>query len=447
LDLFGVCSVPYLCRRNYYFEFKHLIPWGLMAGMIEGNVGAIVVAKTFDGGEFLVATANATPIGALLFSSIWGVLCIGRPKLRLATIFGALTALMTATICLTPHTRFGGYLFVAQMAAAQVFLSGVVTVRSALWKHNYPPEARGMIAARLQAVRLIVGVGVLILVMLYFDRDPSAYRYVYPAVAASGCLALTVLQRIHVRHEKGDLRAFRDGTDGAGMRQVSVRQAISPGVQLKSFFGVLRENPRYAWYLTTQMALGVSVQLVMPVLVVVLNEVVASYLLMALLVQLLPRLLMFASIRRWGVLFDRVGVNRFRVFTGACAAAGLLMGLIGTVLIVRFAGQGPQPDGYVYAALGLFAFRGVLHGMHQGGGTLAWNLGHLHYAQRHNAEQYMAVHQTLTGVRGFFAPFLGMLLWQWIGWPVWAVALLTCLAALTGFHALARTDAPGHRPV
>ena len=189
MDLLGIRGLPYLSRRNYYYEFNYLMPWALLAAMVEGNLASVVVAKTFSGSDFLVAAAQASPVGALLFSMVWGMLCVGRPKLRLASLFGAAVALCAATVILTPHSTRGGILFVVQMACAQIFLSGVVTVRSALWKHNYPPHARGKITARLQSVRMLTSVIVLAGASALFDHDAGLYRYVYPAAAASGLLA------------------------------------------------------------------------------------------------------------------------------------------------------------------------------------------------------------------------------------------------------------------
>jgi hypothetical protein len=446
LDLLGVRSLPFLSRRNYYYEFLHLIPWGVLVGTIEGNAASIIVKQTFHGSNFLVATATATPIGALLFSSFWGVLCIGREKLRLTTLFGAATAMCAATVCLTPQTEFGGLLFVIQMAAAQVFLSGTVTVRASLWKHNYPPQYRGKIAARLQAVRLMVSVTVLIGVSFLFDHDPSTYRFVYPVVAVVGLFALTILQRLHVRHEKSELRmaADRSGHDRTGVQRARVRDSLSPIYVLRGMIGVLRNDRRYARYMGIQMLLGISVQLVMPVLVIVLADAIDKYRANMLIIDILPRLTMFLLLRRWGMLFDRVGVNRFRVFTGSFASMGLLLGAVATYLITT---TGGASAGALMFAIVLFTVRGMLHGAHQGGGSLAWNLGHLHFSGRHNAEIYMATHQTLTGIRGFVAPYVGAVLWHYVGWGVWLVAFGMCVTSVVGFHLLSRGDAPDHRPV
>ena len=55
-----------------------------------------------------------------------------------------------------------------------------------------------------------------------------------------------------------------------------------------------------------------------------------------------------------------------------------------------------------------------MNGIVNGGGSLAWQLGHNDFAPRDQLAAYMGIHVTLTGVRGAFAPFLGMALY--LGW-------------------------------
>ena len=79
-------------------------------------------------------------------------------------------------------------------------------------------------------------------------------------------------------------------------------------------------------------------------------------------------------------------------------------------------------------------------GLGLGGGALAWNLGHLHFAHPQEAEVYMGVHVTLTGVRGLIMPFVGIWLWTVAGWWVWLLACLLSLSGLMGYVSMAREE-------
>jgi len=71
----------------------------------------------------------------------------------------------------------------------------------------------------------------------------------------------------------------------------------------------------------------------------------------------------------------------------------------------------------------MFAIPRMIDGVSRGGGMLAWNLGHNDFANRHMVPLYMGIHVTLTGVRGFFAPYLAMIMLY--GWKSDAVPGLT----------------------
>ena len=94
----------------------------------------------------------------------------------------------------------------------------------------------------------------------------------------------------------------------------------------------------------------------------------------------------------------------------------------------------------------LFALRGFLHGASLGGGALAWNLGHLHFAKPEDAEIYMGIHVFLTGVRGLIAPLAGIWLWQQMGWQVWLIAIALCLMSLAMYISMARNEAVTGEP-
>jgi hypothetical protein len=71
----------------------------------------------------------------------------------------------------------------------------------------------------------------------------------------------------------------------------------------------------------------------------------------------------------------------------------------------------------------------MIDGVSRGGGMLAWNLGHNDFADRRMVPLYMGIHVTLTGVRGFLAPYLAVVMLY--GWSPDAVPGLT-LPAFAG---------------
>jgi len=452
-DVFRARNLPYMTRRNYVYEAAHLLPWGLVVGITEGNVSAVVVAKTFGGSDLLIAIAVATNLFAKLASVVWGMLCVGRPKLRVCTVFAAATVMCVASVAATPQTPWGGWVFVGQMAAAQVFLTGVITARSALWKSNYPKSVRGQIAARLQVVRLLTSIGAMVAAGLLFDRQAAAYRFAYPLVAICGAVAITILQRLHVRGEHTEMREVARsalgsdrnletntlGRPGNGLAEpFSLATMLSPGNVLGQMYRVLRDDRRFARYCGALALTGMGNLMVPPVLVIIVTQKLGmNYLASFALLEILVRVVMMAALFRWAPFFDRVGVVRFRVVHGLSWLSSLLLGMVATVVVVSETSIGPVAP---VVAILLFGLSQVARGMGMGGGALAWNLGHLHFARPQEAEVYMGVHVTLTGLRGLIMPFVGIWLWMLVGWWVWLLACLLSLTGLMGYAAMAHEE-------
>jgi hypothetical protein len=159
---------------------------------------------------------------------------------------------------------------------------------------------------------------------------------------------------------------------------------------------VLREDPLFARYLGWQFLLGVSNMMIEPAVVyAVSRELGAGYGMSIAIVAVAPNLLSMATLPLWAGWVDRMHAAEFRakhswlwVFSQFVMGIGTLAG---SVLWIGFAR--------------------VVFGVARGGGNLAWSLGHNDFAHPERAGLYMGVHATLTGLRGAFAPFLGMLLY------------------------------------
>lgn len=447
MDLLGVRALPFLARRNYYYEFKHLVLWSVCAALVEGQFASVIVSKTFNGSERLIAVAAATPIGAQIFSLLWGMLCIGRPKVALAGLFAAGITLCVGMTAAIPASPTGAVWFVAQMAAAQVLLAGLNTVRSAFWKSNYPTRVRGMVAARLHGVRFVMSVVTVLAASAACDRDPSSYRFIFPCAALAGVCGAALLGRLHIRGERRQL-ATKSGALTVGEEQARIVEPfdlsvlLSPGHVLGQMIQVLRDDRRFARYCTAQLFSGLANLMTVSVIVAVITRDLSAgetqgFWISTALIIALPRVVMLGSLRRWGALFDRLAVVRFRVVNVTCWTATLALGLAATLVTV----SSPNPSpGRFLAGVGLFVLRALVYGLAVGGGQLAWSIGHLYFAAPERAEIYMGIHVSLTGLRGLIAPLVGMWLWKEIGFGVWLIAIGLSLLSLFLYAWLARVE-------
>jgi hypothetical protein len=449
VDLFRVRSLPFLARRNYLLEIRHILFWSVLAGLLEGQFAAVVVAKSFQGGDNLIAVAAAMPTAAYLLSLTWGMLSVGRRKVPLAMLFVGGTALCAGAVGAIPASPRGAVWFVVQVAAAQVLLAGVITVRSAIWKSNYPREIRGRITARLRAVRFVMGVATSLVSGWLGDIHPSSYRLIYPAAALSGAFSMWMLSRIRIRGERGALRA-NPANRGRAERDVgppilephNLAAILAPGHVLGHMFRILKADTRFRRYCVAQMFTGIANLMTVSIVVAVVTrdlvpESEDGYWISMVLLDALPKLVMLGSLRRWGSVFDRLGVLGMRTINLLCWTASIVFAMFGDLLTPH--GGTAAPSTFVLAIV-CFTLRAFANGLGQGGGALAWHIGHLHFARPEEAEVYMGIHVSLTGIRGLIAPLAGMWLWRLFGWPVWLIAVACSIYSFRLFSALAREE-------
>jgi len=227
-DPLGLRELPFLSRRNFLVELQQFLPWSVVAGLVEGQFGSVVVARSFEGSPLLIAIATATPISAFITSLLWGMVSVGRPKIRLLTICTAGATLLTGLAGAIPASPVGAVWFIAQMAAAQVLLTGVLTVRSAVWRANYPFKVRGQITSRLQRIRFLTGSMTVMAAAAICDWDPTSYRFIYPVVGLCGLVSVFLTPRMRVRRERAELEALAETGDVPPPRREAGRPPPRP---------------------------------------------------------------------------------------------------------------------------------------------------------------------------------------------------------------------------
>jgi hypothetical protein len=128
------------------------------------------------------------------------------------------------------------------------------------------------------------------------------------------------------------------------------------------------------------------------------RQIGASYLVSIGITMIIPFLVTLLTLPWWARYLDRVHVAEYRARQNSLWVIGILITFFGAWQL-----------SLVWLAIGR-----VVTSIVNGGGSLAWQLGHNDFAPRDQLSAYMGIHVTLTGVRGAMAPFAGMALY--LGW-------------------------------
>jgi len=419
LDYLRFDDLPLLARGNYAAELRHTALFGVVAGTVEGGFVAIVAAKTFNASAALTFAVWAIPAVCNVLNLAWSVVLRGRRRVPAYALLLTCALLATASIAFTPAGTVGGAaLFAAQLAACHLFLSPLITLRTTMWQSNYPHTHRARITGRLTRVRVLVALLTGIGLSRLFDWEPATYRFVFPVVAGLGLLSLWPLRRLRVRGERREQRVRRS------RRTARIAPLGRFGHGLREAVSILRSDRLYARYLGAQFLLGSANFFTEPLLIsVVTKQFELGYLWSTALITGIPTIVMLLGIRYWAPLFDRVGILRFRIVNSAM----WLLSFVGTTLaLLLSAAGGPS---VLWVVLGLLVLARVFTGLGNGGGLLAWNLGHLEFARPAQTELYMGVHVALTGLRALLMPACALLVSNAIGTGAFAVSIALAGAA------------------
>lgn len=447
-------DLPAGVRAHYVPEFRHLVGWGIFAGIVEGNTANIVAIKTFGATPLLTSVVYATPMVANILALLLSAWSRGRPRLPTFVLYAALACVLLASIAVTPADAgaWAGWIFAAQMALCRVFVAGLVTIRTTLWQMHYPQSHRARIAGRLQTLRFFMGLLAAASAALLFDASADFYRFVYPMTALVGALSLLPLRRSPVPAADAAPAATSDEPPSTGMRAA-----------LREAWAILRTDRRFARYCSAQYLLGSAAFFLDPLVILFISTKLGfGYFTANLMLDVIPRLITLVSITPFAHYFDRVGVLRFRVVNSAmwlvtfavtAAAVLLCAGSSCQSLVTSDAWRSldwrvsswvavVEHPGFtsLAAGIGLLVLARIGAGLGQGGGSIAWNLGHLHFSSGHKAEMYMGIHVALTGVRGVMMPFVAWTLLGLMGWWSLLPAIGLGVWALIAFIRLERDE-------
>jgi hypothetical protein len=434
-DFLRTDDMPRVAARLYGIELRHYALWTVVMGGIEGNIASIVVKKTFGASDLLTSVVWAAPIFVNTLNVLWGVVIRGRRRLRtLLLLTGGVLACTCSIAFTSPEWRpWGGWIFALQIGLTHVFMSGLLTLRSSIWKMNYPDAYRGRIIGRLQTVRFTVTPLSGIVIASLFDWNPAFYRFVYPGIAFAGLCAVILLRHFRIRGETRELRRYHAHLERVNGAAENNRAGLWTG--LKEAAGILRIDRTFRRYMLAQFTLGSANFFTDPVLVVVVTgQLLFGYLASNVIMLVIPGVFIWLSIRFWAPYFDRVGVVRFRVSNTAVWIGAYVCVAI-SMLIVGFTGRT-----LLWIALPILIIGRMLNGMGRGGGAIAWSIGHLQFARPHQVDLYMAIHVALTGLRGLTMPLLGAAANSMLGNASFFIAVGISITAHLLFRRLARED-------
>jgi hypothetical protein len=332
--------------------------------------------------DLVLAVVSAAPAWANLLSLAYARRAQGRPKVGFLRPLLVAMAVCVGALALVPVGGAGLAAFLVLYGTARLLWAGVDTVRSVIWSVNYPRHLRARVTGRiLVAGSIALAASGLLLGWLLEHHDPW-YRAAILAAAAAGLAGSFAFRNMRVRREQQLLEHERVRVrEGARFDLTGVRQ-------------LLASDATFRRYMLAMSVFGAGHLMLTPLLVVCMDDVLgASEFVQVAITSALPIIMMPLAIQPWARFLDRQHVIVYRSVHAWVAVAGVV--LLGIAVLTR---------------VPLLLWPGaLLMGVSLAAGSLGWSLGHNDFAPRGEETRYMALHVTLTGLRGLVAPPLAIL--------------------------------------
>lgn len=382
-----------MCRPSYRRELLTALFMPAALAMLEGGVLGVIAKKAFDAPDIAIAFISAAPVMANMTSFLWARASIGRDRISVvnAAQFGLVASLLV--LALAPAgTTVGLWVLLIASLVGRMCMTGILTVRTDIWRANYPRAARFHVTGNLTIITAALLALFAFLAGHVLDRNERSYHAIFPIAAGLGFIGALLFRKMRWRRGRSQVRAEAI--------EVQNRNGLtSPIAMLR----VLRDDRRYRFYLVCQFLVGLANLSILPPFIKALDETFHQpYGSSIALATAIPIGMMVLALPFWSRVLGKIHILRFQainswvfVFAIALTALGMRWELLWLIYVSRFA-----------------------IGIARGGGVLAWSLGHHDFASRQMAPIYMGLHVTLTGIRGAIGPFLGMFLYAGINIPV-----------------------------
>ncbi|TQV82937.1 MFS transporter [Aliikangiella coralliicola] len=382
-------SVPTLAARIR----TEMATWTSLAfalALLEGGVVGVLIKNGFNGlvSDWLlnlsVAIATGAPFYSNLVSFIWVKISHGRDKAKVVSDLAVICCLCTFGISFISFSAVGLCFLLVLLIVARTCWSGIMTIRSPIWRANYPRYIRGKVTAKLATFASLLMSIAAIFAGWVLDWNFQAFQWLYIGFAILSLAGAYRYRFLSVRHQQ---------------KSISMEQTATQKISFAKIFSVLKNNKPFARYMLSMFVLGSGNLMFMAPLIVYLNEYTElSKSSQILITTAIPLALIPVAVGWWARLLDGNHIFHYR----SIHSWGFVLALVAFVVA--------QLSGIDW----LFFIGACCYGIAISGGVIGWNLGHNDFVGNASPMEYMAVHVTLTGVRGLIMPLIGISFYQWL---------------------------------
>ncbi|MBN2788929.1 MAG: MFS transporter [Candidatus Delongbacteria bacterium] len=396
----GLLSTIGLYRREKVAFKLHL--W---AEIFEAfSVGAIslnefVFIKSLDGPSVLVGVILQVSLIVMLFSVIFNQLIKrtdDKKKLYRISIWATKLPLFLL-IFFTSATKgeiFFHYFFIGIYLAYSLTKPLMMPLMNMILRQSYSEKNFGDIYSRVATINKLTVVATVFIIGSLLDFDNYSFRYIYPVTAILSIIGGYIFLRIPYRDKPAE-------------NKTTMMKSLAGSIS--SMTSVIKQNKPYRDFEVGFMFYGLSFMIAWPVMTIFFEDVlhlnyssVAFYknqatLLSLIILPFMGRYIGKTDPRKFAI-FTFLSLMLFLIFLGITEYWSANFNLMNMT--------------FYYSLLIAHTFLAVFFAMM----LLLWNIGSAYFCINDDVSTYQSIHITLTGVRGAFAPLIGVGIYLYIGY-------------------------------
>lgn len=390
--------------RNLTFSEKKTFRFHLAYSFIEGIILGVlalneyVFVKSMQGSEGLLSILFSFTVIVLLFSLFITEFLKRFPdKKKLLKIVAFVTRLPLFLLLLFPkdlatltsnniyHYYFLGIFFVFFLAQPIV-----LPIINLFLKNNYKHQNFG----KLYSYSNMINKAALLVTTFSFGRlldfDNYAFRYVYPLIGILGIVSIFLLSKIRVENYISKIRkSFLN----------SVRYSFG------EFKKIMKENKAYRDFEIGFMFYGFAFMSSAVMIPLFYDKILELNYSSAAFYKNFYNILAILILPLFGKLLGKIDPRKFSIMT--------FFFMFLTILFTALTEYFPQSTEYLNINFFYFlVLANVFYGLFAAAMPLLWSIGSAYFCKTEEADTYQAIHLSLTGLRGLFAPFAGILIYK-----------------------------------
>ncbi len=350
-----------------------------------------------------------------LFSIWWGKILEHSHSLSryfiLTGIFGRLVLILMLWI--TNYYQYMGILIL--VFSFNAFIS---PAQNSILQNNIQKQNRGNLFGYTASLITLVSISFSFIAGKLLDVNENWFRYFFALVGILGLIHSIIMSRIKLKKSHNSEKAF------LSLQEVFFKPILRT-------IEVLKKNKDFAIFQRNFFIYGIAFMILLPA--------IPKYLVETLRMDYSQTFLAKSVLSQMGILLLAPVAGRFfdkknpAFFTALSYA---LLSLYPTTLLISLFHAGTSYVNYiVYLAF-------LIYSIAMTGIMISWNISSIQFAGEEDVSMYQSVHVTLTGLRGLFAPFMGLFIMKILGiQAVFITAIfLFLLASFLSFRLYMRMD-------